>query len=105
MTDSENKFHEVSTSLDDVSSGKLFGKLCYKKGKKAFVCFFEDEMVFKLKDQSHQEALSLPGSQLFDPSKKNRPMKEWVQVSYDHKDKWSSFAQSALDYVSSLNEK
>lgn len=105
MTESENTFHKIGTSLGEATQGKLFGKLCYKIGKKAFICFFEDEMVFKLKDQTHQEALDLSGSQLFDPSKKNRPMKEWVQVSFDHKDKWASFAESALAYVSSMDKK
>ena len=57
-------------------------------------------MVFKLKLNSeiHQEALSLDGSKLFDPSGKNRPMKEWVQVPFDYKNKWEAFAVSAFDY-------
>jgi len=37
-------------------------------------------MVFKLTDKIHADALSLDGSELFDPSGKKRPMKEWVQV-------------------------
>lgn len=40
-------------------------------------------MVFKLTGGIHQEALSLDGSQLFDPSGKKRRMKEWVQVPKD----------------------
>jgi hypothetical protein len=49
----------------------------------------------------HEEALSLDGSNLFDPSGKKRPMKEWVQVPFDYKDKWEKFAKIAMDYVKS----
>jgi hypothetical protein len=56
-------------------------------------------MVFKLTGDSHSEAISLDGSQLFDPSKKGRAMKEWVQVSFHYKEMWEELAQSAFDYV------
>ena len=36
---------------------------------------------------------------LFDPSGKNRPMKEWVQVPFLHKESWQEFAKLAMDYV------
>jgi hypothetical protein len=55
--------------------------------------------VFKLTGAIRTEALDLEGSQLFDPSGKQRPMKEWIQVSALHQDKWSDFAQEALKYV------
>jgi len=58
-------------------------------------------MVFKLTGEKHSEALSLDGSQLFDPSKKGRPMKEWVQVSFDYQEKWKGFAEAAGEYVGS----
>ena len=99
MTDQEKLFQEIGTSLENSNQGNLFGKPCFKVNKKAFVCFFEQEMVFKLTGEAHQEALSLDASQLFDPSKKGRPMKEWVQVPYDYKDMWADFAKSALHYV------
>lgn len=66
----------------------MFGKLCFKVRKKAFVCFFQNAMVFKLRDKAHTEALSLDGSKLFDPSGKGRTMKEWVQIPFDYKDQW-----------------
>lgn len=58
-------------------------------------------MVFKLKDEFHSEALSLEDAQLFDPSGKKRPMKEWVQVPYVHNDKWKKLAMEAMKYVDS----
>ncbi|MBJ2174655.1 hypothetical protein JBL43_10440 [Aureibaculum sp. A20] len=59
-------------------------------------------MVFKLTGDLHSDALSLDASQLFDPSGKNRPMKEWIQVSYDYKDRWSLLAKSAAAHVGGL---
>ena len=105
MSKEENRFHAVGEAIDQSERGQLFGKPCYKIGGKAFICFFEEEMVFKLSGDIHTQALDLTGSQLFDPSKKNRPMKEWVQVSYIHEEKWLNFAQKAALYVSSMLKK
>ncbi len=58
-------------------------------------------MVFKLNGEAHSSALELDGSQLFDPSGKGRAMKEWVQVPYEYKNRWSEFAESAKNYVAS----
>lgn len=51
----------------------MFGKPCFKIEKKAFICFFQNEMVLKLNlnGEPHCGALGLDGSQLFDPSEKN----------------------------------
>ncbi len=54
----------------------MFDKPCFKTGGKAFMSFFENAMVFKLIGAAHHEAVSLDGSQLFDPAGKKRPMKE-----------------------------
>lgn len=70
-----------------------------KYSNTAFCCFFENCMVFKLNGDIHKEALLLKESILFDPFKKKRPMKEWVQVSFTHKDKWKNYAKASFDYV------
>lgn len=57
---------------------QMFGKPCFKINKKAFVCFFQNAMVFKLEGQAHADALGLKDSKLFDPSGKGRAMKAWV---------------------------
>lgn len=80
----------------------MFGKPCFKINNKAFVCFFKNAMVFKLTDEAHREALGLDGSQLFDPSGKGRPMKEWVQVPFEHQDRWMEFAKNAAIYVGGI---
>lgn len=77
----------------------MFGKKCFKVNGKAFVCFFQDCMVFKLTNGEHEAALSLAGAKLFDPSGKGRAMKEWVQVpAAFHKD-WAKYARAAKRYV------
>jgi len=100
MSHLNDAFIDAGNSVKDAIQGKLFGKPCFKIRGKAFCCFFENEMVFKLQDPQHKKALSLEGSQLFDPSKKGRAMKEWVQVNGDHKSKWKTFAKHAAAYVS-----
>lgn len=100
MTKEEALYTSIGQKLKKAEQSQMFGKPCFKINGKAFVCFYQNEMVFKLPGDELKEALSLEGSRLFDPSGKNRPMKEWVQVSFDHRDKWNSFAKAALNYVS-----
>ena len=99
MTEEQELYIEIGQKLKDAEQSQMFGKPCFKINGKAFICFFQNEMVFKLTGDTHSEALSLDGSQLFDPSGKKRPMKEWVQVPYDYNDKWEKFAKEAMKYV------
>jgi len=94
-------FREIGNRLPTAEQSQMFGKPCFKVKGKAFMCFFEDTIVFKLKGDNHKEALALSGSCLFDPSGRNRPMKEWVQVGFEHSTAWAGFAEAALDYVKS----
>ena len=102
MTEEEEFFHEVASTIPAAEKGQLFGKPCYKIGRKAFCCFFNNAMVFKLSGDIYHEALSYDDAVLFDPSKKQRPMKEWVQVPYHYKDQWARFAKEAAAYVDGL---
>lgn len=98
----QEHYHKVALqleSLDPVELSQMFGKPCLKTNGKAFASFFQEEMVFKLSGTEHREALLLSGSKLFDPSGKNRPMKEWVQVSFEHHNQWLALAQAALKYI------
>jgi hypothetical protein len=97
MTPEESLYISIGQQLGAEQS-QMFGKPCFKTGGKAFMSFFENEIVFKLTGEAYHEAISLDGSQAFDPSGK-RPMKEWVQVPFEHKDKWADFAEAALEYV------
>jgi len=101
MKESMDLYLEIGQSFSDSEQSQMFGKSCFKTNKKAFVCFFQDEMVFKLTGDDHKKALSYDGSTLFDPSGKKRPMKEWVQVPYKYYDQWADFAEAAKNYVES----
>ncbi|MGC6532035.1 MAG: hypothetical protein ACON34_03430 [Flavobacteriales bacterium] len=81
-------------------SSQMFGKPCLKVGGKAFAAFFKDCMVFKL----GREEMSLlldqyPGSELWDPSGKSRPMKDWLQVPAEFSNDWEQLSNQALNFV------
>ncbi len=99
MTAEEKLFRSIGNNIADAGPSQMFGKPCFKINGKAFSCFYENEMVFKLAADIRDEALSLDGSQNFDPSKKNRPMKEWIQVPFHYAALWEKFALSAASYV------
>jgi len=101
MSAEEQLYISIGLGLKDALQSQMFGKPCFKINGKAFISFFQNEIVFKLSGDAHKEALNLEGSKLFDPSGKNRPMKEWVQVPAVHKDKWIVFAEASLQYVNS----
>lgn len=92
----------VGQAIEGAVHGQLFGKQCFKIGGKPFVAFFKASMIFKLEGVAHAEALALAGATLFDPSGKQRPMKEWVQVPFDRADLWPAFAAAAKQYVEGL---
>lgn len=99
MTKEQEFYTSIGQQFNAAEKSQMFGKPCFKINGKAFICFFQNEMVFKLKEHIHSEALSLDGSKLFDPSGKKRPMKEWVQVPYNYNDKWKKYAKEAMKYV------
>ncbi len=103
MTKEQAHYESIGNGLNAEKS-QMFGKPCFKVNGKAFICFFQNDMVFKLEGDMHKEALNLEGARLFDPSFKGRPMKEWVQVPGNYPDKWPVFAKAALTYVMKSGE-
>jgi hypothetical protein len=98
----EEKYNSIGAAMvkkHQAEISKMFGKPCLKINGKAFACFFEGDMVFKLYAPEHEKASALKGSKIFDPSGGNRPMKEWVQVKPAHEKEWTKFAEAALKYV------
>ena len=89
-------FAEVCQRLDGATSGNMFGKPCYKRGKKAFALFYQDEIVCKLIGEIREKALSIPESKLFNPKGKGKPMSNWVQIPADAQDQWAYFAEQAF---------
>ena len=102
MSKELDHFDICGQSVKDSITGKMFGHPVYKIQNKAFVCFFHGDIVCKLDPVNLEKALALKGSQLFDPSGKKRPMKEWVQIKYKHKKAWLEHCQHAATYVESL---
>ena len=100
MKKEEELYLASGRNLDGAQESQMFGKPCFKINAKAFISFFEDCLVCKLAGDDHKKALALEGAKLFDPSGKNRAMKEWVQVPFKHKLKWKKLAEAAYHYVS-----
>lgn len=78
--------------------GQMFGASSLKLNKKALACLNGDKVAFKLgKDSAeHARALALPGAALFDPSRMNRPFKDWVEVPLVSASEWPALAEAAL---------
>jgi hypothetical protein len=99
MTPQED-FERVGAELADlgVRISKMFGKPAYKNADgKTFGCLYQDSLACRLVQGSaeHKAALDLPGARLFDPSGRERPMKDWVCVPHAGADRWSEFAEAA----------
>ncbi|MEY9929775.1 hypothetical protein ABH926_004415 [Catenulispora sp. GP43] len=98
---SDDLFDEIATDLAvrGATSGAMFGKRGLKAHGKAFACLKGDLLAFRLGDgtPAHAEALALSGAELFDPSGKHRPFKDWVAVPVAHAHAWPHYAETALD--------
>jgi hypothetical protein len=99
VKDASSTYLSIGHTLKSAEESQLFGKPCFKINGKAFICFFQECMVFKLQGDEHKKALALKGAILFDPSGKKRPMKEWIQVPATHEKEWTKLAKAALEYV------
>lgn len=103
MIKNQEYFEELIASIDDAELGNMFGKQCGKINKKAFVAFYQDEMVFKLgKGSVDKLKIKFSGSQNWDPSGKKRPMKDWVQVPDVFREEWKSLTNQSVDYYQGL---
>ena len=80
----------------------MFGKECIKAvNGKALAIFYDDDMVFKLKDGAYDDAMALDEAAVFEPTA-GRPMNGWVQLPSGYLDQWSAFAEAAREYVATL---
>lgn len=96
------EYEKLAASLatnGEVTSGQMFGKPCLKVNGKAFVSLHDKKLVFKLAGEHHKMALSLKSANLWDPSGKGRPMKEWVALSAPEAKHFKPLAAEALAYV------
>ncbi|MBX2873932.1 MAG: hypothetical protein KTR30_17585 [Saprospiraceae bacterium] len=100
---SEELFQKLGQELAEshrTVAGQMFGKPCLKINRKAFVASFQGEMVFKL-GQKRVELLKEKyiGSVNWDPSGKNRAMKDWLQVPTEYSEDWHALAKEALAFT------
>lgn len=65
-----------------VVAGRMFGAEALLLNGKAIVCAKREMVGFKLGEgtTAHTSALALPGAELFDPSGKHRPFRDWVAI-------------------------
>lgn len=95
-------FSKIIEELEGAELSQMFGKPCGKFQSTSFVCFFQEEMAFKIGREAIEKILpKYKDSKLFDPSGKKRPFKDWIQLSYDYKEEWKDFAHQALKFISS----
>ncbi|PJZ40091.1 DUF773 domain-containing protein [Leptospira kmetyi] len=85
------------TKHKEVAPGKWFGLNTLNLDGKPFAAFFEGELVLKLGAEKIAEIFDrYPGAKLFDPSKNNRAMKDWLQIPVEFQEDWDSLGESAL---------
>ncbi len=104
MSTAAAEYQKLVTALavnETVTSGQMFGKACLKVGGKAFVSLHNDKVVFKLTGEQHRRAMALESAELWDPSGKDRPMKEWVALPVAGARQFKLLAAEALAYVAS----
>ena len=86
------------TSRHPLHQSKMFGMPCLKRedGKVVAGHWKDGGLTVKLTDDSAREqALSLPGAELFDPGM-GRPMREWVLVPAALSDEWLRLVDQAV---------
>jgi hypothetical protein len=105
MTKAEELYHQIGKEIPDVAEGKMFGALCLKTPNgKSGVMFWKESLVVKLQGDLLEEAKSLDGVKPFEPME-GRPMKEWMQVPYEHRSKWKKYAVAATAEVKKIKKK
>lgn len=101
MSEQEKLFQSFAPKIDGELS-QMFGKPCIKLDGKAACAFFQEELVVKVgAEEANALMKKYEGSQLFDPSGKKRPMKDWLQVPFEYKKDWEKLARQAAAFVSS----
>ena len=102
-TEATTIFRSVAAELASAGAetGMMFGHPALKLDGTVFACEFYGTMAFKLGRETsvHGEALLLPGAVLFDPSRRDQPFRDWVEVPASSSEEWPMLAQAALDHV------
>lgn len=100
MATAESLYNELVANFKDAEDSQMFGKRCAKTSGKPFVSFHDNEVAFRVgRDQMEDLLKTYSGSKLFDPSGKNRPFKDWIQLSIEHQEHWIPMAEKAKNFT------
>lgn len=86
------------TARYPLRESKMFGMPCLKRenGKVVAGSWKDGGLTVKLTDEAaREEALALPGAELFDPGM-GRRMREWVLVPASQSDDWLRLVEQAV---------
>lgn len=96
----EETFEEIVDDLQPrgVLPGAMFGSRSLTFEGKAFASLKGKRFAVKLMAETpaYAEALELDGAEVFDPSGKGRPFKDWIAVPSSQADSWHRLAEAAL---------
>ncbi len=81
-----------------IKATKTFGMPTMSLGRKVVAGYTEGYIVVKLPPSYIEDALEIPGAQLFDPMG-GRPMKNWVEIPFSKVDSWRKFLEIAVEMV------
>lgn len=89
---------EREAAASGVVAGKMFGAEALFLNGKAIVCAKRDMVGFRLGEgtPAHTEALTRPHAELFDPSGKHRPFRDWVALPVANLDEASDLMSQAI---------
>lgn len=105
MAEAEKYFTELAIEIPGAQEGKMFGALCLKAPNgKAFVLFKNGNIAIKLNGSVLDEALSLDGASVFEPSE-GKQMNGWVQIPLEYQSKWKEYAHIAFNEAEKIEKK
>lgn len=100
MSKAEKLFTDLINKTAGAELSQMFGKPCGKLNKKAFICFFEEAIVFKIGlDNCEEWLLAAKGSKNFDPSGKGRAMIDWLQAPTTNKKYFEELLSLSLEFT------
>jgi len=101
MSEAEQLFHELATTLPNATESRMFGAMCIKAPNgKAAAMFWKGDMVFKTDKTTEPDLLSLDGAHVFSPAE-GKKMGGWIVVPFHYKYHWKTFTQSSLQLATS----
>ena len=93
-------FDEVAVALEQLGArrAKMMGRPMLALERRMFACLEGDRLALKLGAGTPEfdEAMAIPGAELFSRGASNRRFTDWVAIPAEHSDRWEEFAVAAL---------